>query len=108
MTRSKQSNKVSEVRWSRSREDSAAERLPRNSMQLRIFIDIYSYEFFIEHLCPQSMSWAAINRATLLGRTRVVECDLIEAEELLLCARKSYPSAIPRISEGICKAGLTP
>ena len=77
-------------------------------MQLRIFIDIYSYEFFIEHLCPQSMSWAAINRATLLGRTRVVECDLIEAQELLLCARKSCPSAIARISEGICKAGLTP
>ena len=68
-------------------------------MQLRIFMDIYSYEFFIEHLSPQSMSWAAINRATLLGRTRVVECDLIEAQELLLCTRKSCPSAIARISE---------
>ena len=56
MRRSKQSNKVSEVRWWRSREDSATQRLPRNSVQLRIFIDIYSYEFFVEHLSRQSMS----------------------------------------------------
>jgi hypothetical protein len=85
----------------------AAQRLPLNSTQLRIFLDVDSYEYFIEHLSTFSMSWRSINRASLLGSTRVVECDGIEAHELLLRARESCPGAIARISEAILTAGLS-
>jgi hypothetical protein len=90
------------------RDGSAAKRLMRNSTQLRIFIDIYSYEFFVNHLSRRSISWDAINTAPLLGRTRVVECDGVEAYELLLRARASCPGAIAMISEAIHIASYRP
>ena len=89
------------IRSQKARADSVATRLIRNSMHLKIFIDSPSYEYFIAHLSHHSICWAAINRAPLLGRTRVVECDEIEAHQLLLSARESCPRAIARISEAV-------
>jgi hypothetical protein len=70
-------------------------------MQLKIFLDINSYEFFLRHLSLRSRGWAAINRATLLGSTRIVECDSTAANELLIHARESYPAAVTRITEAL-------
>jgi hypothetical protein len=84
-----------------AREDLAAQRLLRTSAELRIFLDLYSFEYLLNRISHRSVGWAALNTARLLGNTRIVECDGIQAHELLLRAREYCPGAIDRIMEAI-------
>ena len=74
-------------------------------MQLKIFLDINSYEFFLRKLSPRSTGWAPINRAVLMGSTRIVECDRSEANALLVHARDLNSEAVTRITEALCSPG---
>jgi len=75
-------------------------------MKLKIFLDCDSYECLLKHVPHQAPSRAVISQAVLLGHTRVVECDELEARELLACARSYCSSAIVRIDEAFRVAGL--
>jgi hypothetical protein len=77
-------------------------------VKLKLFLDSDSYECLLKHVPDQALSRAAISQAVLLGNTRVVECDELEARELLVCARSHYSSAIVRIDEAFRVAGLIP
>jgi hypothetical protein len=70
-------------------------------MQLKIFLDINSYNFFLSQLSHRSMSWTPINTAVLMGRTRIVECDRNEARALLLQAEGFCPAAAASITEAL-------
>jgi len=77
-------------------------------MKLKLFLDKDSYECLLNHLPHQSPSRAAINGAVLLGNTRIVDCDDVEARDLLGKARSECPGAVRRITEAMLSAGLTP
>jgi hypothetical protein len=77
-----------------------------NVLKLKIFLDISSYDCLVKCIYSDALSRAAINAAGLLGNTRVVECDDIEARDLLFCAKSHCPGAVDRIAEAIRAAGI--
>ncbi len=77
-------------------------------MRLKIFLDTESYRCLTRCIPIQARTRAAILTAILLGNTRVVECDDVEARELLLGTRSGCPGAAHRIIEAMNLAGLTP
>src|SRR4051812_161408 len=78
------------------------------AMKLTIFLDIPSYDCLQKRISLDAPSRAALNAAGLLGNTRVVECDDMEARELLFCAISHCPAAVGRLAEAIRAAGLIP
>ena len=98
-------------------EASAAQRLLRKNylalngtlipMKLKLFLDNDSYECLLNYVAP-GLSRAAILEAVLLGNTRVVDCDDVEARDLLGKARSECPGGVRRITEAMLSAGLTP
>jgi hypothetical protein len=70
-------------------------------MKLKLFLDKDSYECLLKHVSHEAPCRAAISAAVLLGNTRVVDCDDVEARELLACARSHCPGAVDRIAEAI-------
>ena len=98
-----------------ARETSAAQRktyAPLNGtlsrMKLKLFLDKDSYECLLNHLPHQSPSRAAINGAVLLGNTRIVDCDDVEARDLLSSAQGYCLDAVRGIVQAMRSAGLTP
>jgi hypothetical protein len=82
--------------------------VPKSSftaMKFKIFLDSDSYECLLNHVAP-GLSRAAIIEAVLLGNTRVVDCDDVQARELLVCARSHCPGAFDRIAEAFRAAGI--
>ncbi len=71
-------------------------------MQLKIFLDVASYDCLRRYLSSD-----VTNAAVLLGSTLVIDCDDTEARELLLIARSLCPNAVGRIAEAIRTNGLT-
>ena len=98
-----------------AREASAAQRktyAPLNGtlsrMKLKLFLDKDSYECLLNHLPHQAPSRAAINAAVLLGNTRIVDCDDVEARDLLSSAQGYCLGAVRGIAQAMRSAGLTP
>jgi hypothetical protein len=79
-----------------------------NALKLKIFLDTSSYDCLVKCIYSDALSRAAINAAGTLGNTRVVECDDIEARDLLFCAKSHCPGAVDKIAGAIRAAGLTP
>ena len=79
-----------------------------NGLKLKIFLDGHSFEWLLNHVPRQALSRDAINAAVLLGNTRVIDCDDVEARDLLVRARSHCPGAVARIAEAIRAAGLKP
>jgi hypothetical protein len=79
-----------------------------NALKLKIFLDSGSYKCLLNHVSHRALSRAVISEAVLLGHTRVIDCDDVEARELFACARSHCPSAVARIAEAIRAAGLIP
>ena len=75
------------------------------AMKFKIFLDRDSYECLLNYVAP-GLSRAAILEAVLLGNTRVVDCDDVQARELLVCARIHCPGAVDRIAEAFRAAGI--
>jgi hypothetical protein len=75
---------------------------------LKIFLDSGSYKCLLNHVSHRALSRAVISEAVLLGHTRVIDCDDVEARELFACARSHCPSAVARIAEAIRAVGLIP
>ena len=75
-------------------------------MKVKIFLDRESYECLSRHVAYPTLSQAAINVAVLLGNIMVVDCDDVEARELLFCARSHCPGAVTKIAEAIRAAGI--
>ena len=65
-------------------------------MRLKIFLDVASYDCLRKY-----HSSDVTNVAVLLGSTWVIDCDDMEARELLLVARSHCPNAVDRIAEAI-------
>jgi hypothetical protein len=61
----------------------------------------------LENTTRDAVNHPAIDGAVLLGNTRVIDCDAVEARDLLACARIHCPSAVPRITEEMLLDGLT-
>ena len=80
----------------------------RDSMNLKIFLDGDSYECLLKHVDRQALSRAVIDATVQLGNTRVVDCDDVEARDLLDKARSECSGALRRITEAMLSAGLTP
>jgi hypothetical protein len=78
----------------------------RKRASLKIFLDCSSYECLLKLVAREALSRAAINMAVLLGNTRVVDCDDVEARELLVCATSHCPGAVGRLAEAMRAAGL--
>ena len=79
-----------------------------NVLKLKIFLDISSYDCLVKCIYSDALSRAAINAAGPLGNSRVVECDDIEARDLLFCAKSHCPGAVDKIAEAIRAAGIVP
>jgi hypothetical protein len=79
-----------------------------NALKLKIFLDGDGYKCLLKHVPDQAPSRAAISEAVLLGHTRVVDCNDVEARDLLVCARSHCPGAVDRLVEAIRAAGLKP
>jgi len=79
-----------------------------NLVKLKIFLDGDSFECLLNHVPRPALSRDAINEAVLLGNTRVIDCDDVEARDLLVRARRHCPGAVARIAEAIRAAGLIP
>ena len=77
-------------------------------MKLKLFLDIDSYKCLLKNVPDRAPSRAAISEAVLLGNTRVIDCDDVEARDLLVRARRHCPGAVARIAEAIRAAGLIP
>ena len=77
-------------------------------MKLKIFLDSDSYEWLWSHVPLQALSRAALRQAVLLGHTRVIDCDDVEARDLLSSAQGHCPGAVRGITEAMRNAGLTP
>jgi hypothetical protein len=75
-------------------------------LEWNIILDIDSYECSLKRVPNQAPSRAALNAAVLLGNTRVVDCDNVEARDLLVYAISPCPSAVGRIAEAIRAAGI--
>jgi hypothetical protein len=75
-------------------------------MKLKLFLDRDSYEGLLKHVANEALCRAAILEAVLLGNTRVVDCDDVQARELLVCAINHWPGAIGRLAEAIRAAGI--
>ncbi len=75
-------------------------------MKLKLFLDIDSYKCLLKNVPDRAPSRAAISEAVLLGNTRVVDCDEVQARDLLVCARSHCPSAVGRLAEAIRAAGI--
>jgi hypothetical protein len=75
---------------------------------MKLFLDNNSYECLLNHVPHQSLSRAALYTAVLLGNTRVVDCDDVQARDLLDCAISHCPGAVTRIAEAMRAAGLIP
>jgi hypothetical protein len=109
--------KVVRLKSKHAREASAAQRLLRknysafketlNPMKLKIFLDTESYRCLTSCLSIAARTRTAILTAVLLGNTRVIDCDDVEARDLLLGTRSECPGAARRIIEAINLAGLT-
>jgi hypothetical protein len=110
--------KVVRLESKHAREASAAQRLMRknysalkgtlNPMKLKIFLDTESYRCLVQCISLEARTRTAIHTAVLLGNTRVIDCDDVEARELLLGTRSECPGAAHRIIEAMNLAGLTP
>ena len=74
-------------------------------MKLKIFLDRDSYECLLNHVAP-GLSRAALNAGVLLGNTRVIDCDDVEARDLLVCAISHCPAAVSRLAEALRVAGI--
>ena len=77
-------------------------------MKLNIFLDTESYRCLTSCTSIEPQTRTAIHTAALLGHTRVVECDDVEARELLLGTQSKCPGTAHRIIEAMNLAGLTP
>ena len=73
---------------------------------MKIFLDGDGYKCLLKHVPDQAPGRAAISEAVLLGYTRVVDCDDVEARDLLVYARSHCPDAVDRIAEAMRAAGL--
>jgi hypothetical protein len=93
-----------EIDQQRARYLARADTPAGSSMKLKIFLDSDSYECLLNHVPDQAPSRAAICAAVLLGHTRVVDCNDVEARDLLVCARSHCPSAVASIAEAIRRA----
>ena len=80
--------------------------LNRTALKLKIFLDSDSYQCSLSHAAHPALSRTSIIAAVLLGNTRVVDCDDVEARELLACARRHCPDAVTKIAEAIQAAGI--
>jgi len=108
--------KIARLESKEAREASAIRRLLRknfwalyrtaNSLKLKIFLDCASYERLVNYVVRDAVSHAAINAAVLLGNTRVIDCDDVEARDLLVRARSHCPGAVDRLVEAIRAAGI--
>ena len=74
-------------------------------MKLKIFLDGESYRCLTGCISIEARTRAAILTAMLLGNTRVVDCDDVQARELFKIA-KQVPGAAHRIIEAMNLAGL--
>ena len=77
-------------------------------MNLKIYLDDDSYKCLLKHVSHKALSRAAISDAPLLGHTRVIDCDELEARDLLFNAQSQCPGGVCRITEAMLSAGLTP
>ena len=75
-------------------------------MKLKIFLDNDSYECLVNQVPYQALSRAALDAAVLLGHTRIVDCEDVEARELLAYAVTHCPGAAHRIAEAMRAAGI--
>ena len=76
-------------------------------MKVTIFLDGDSYECLLKHVGRQALSRTVIDATVQLGNTRVVDCDDVEARDLLGKARSECPGAVRRITEAMLSAGLS-
>jgi len=76
-------------------------------MKVTIFLDGDSYVCLLKHVGRQALSRTVIDATVQLGNTRVVDCDDVEARDLLGKARSECPGAVRRITEAMLRAGLT-
>ena len=90
----------------RARDLARADTPAGSSMKLKIFLDTDSYKCLLKHVPDQAPSRAAISEAVLLGHTRVVDCNDVEARDLLVYARSHCPDAVDRIAEAMRAAGF--
>jgi hypothetical protein len=79
-----------------------------NALKLKIFLDSGSYKCLLNHVSHRALSRAVISEAVLLGHTRVIDCDDVEARDLLVRAQSHCPSAVARIAEAMLSVGLIP
>ena len=93
-----------EINQQRARNLARADTPAGSSMKLKIFLDSDSYKCLLKHVPDQAPSRAAISEAVLLGHTRVVDCNDVEARDLLVCARSHCPSAVASIADAIRRA----
>ena len=77
-------------------------------MKFKIFLDRDSYECLLEHVARDALSREVIHASVLLGNTRVVDCDDVEARDLLDQAQSQCPGAVRRITEAMLIRGLIP
>ena len=75
-------------------------------MKVTIFLDGDSYECLLKHVGRQALSRTVIDATVQLGNTRVVDCDDVEARDLLVRARSHCPGAVDRLVEAIRAAGI--
>jgi hypothetical protein len=52
-------------------------------MKLKLFLDIDSYKCLLKNVPDRAPSRVVISEAVLLGNTRVVDCDDVQAHDLL-------------------------
>lgn len=72
-------------------------------MILRIFLANDILNLFRIAIPQTAPCREVLDRASLLGNTRVVECELSEAVELLEKAKAFCPMAVERIAEAISR-----
>ena len=70
-------------------------------MEVKIFLDIDSYDCLLKNVPRQAPSRAAINAAVRLGNTMIVECAEAEARALMVIARSRCPSVVASIADAI-------
>ncbi len=68
-------------------------------MRLKIFLDTESYRCLTRCIPIEARTRAAILTAVLLGNTRVIDCDDVEARELLLGTRSECPVPLTGLSK---------
>lgn len=75
-------------------------------MILRIFLGSDTFDELRRNVPPVGSCWQRLDEAKLLGNTRIVECDVNDALELLDRAKTACPAAVERISDAIHKSSL--